>query len=414
MTMPFLGRWGGMAMLLAILPVIFPQGFSLTVLTQIAVMIVFALSFNLLYGEAGMLSFGHALYFGAGAYGAAHALNAWGTSGLPVTLLPLAGGAAGALCALLPGWFGTRRGGLTFAMISLAIAELAIAVVPMFPGYFGGEGGITTNRVTGSGWFGVTYGSPLQVYALVATWMLLSTLAMRAFAATPLGSMANAVRDNPERAAFIGCNAQMVRWRVMLASGFFAGVAGALSVIQFEVATGEAFGHTQSAAPLIATMIGGAGSFFGPIAGAIVYVLTASALGTLTPAWPFYLGCLFIAVMLFAPDGIAGLLAGMFRKTARQHMTNQSAKVLSDPVLRLVVAMGALAGLAGAVGLVELAYLIAGRGETGELARLVGLAGQQRNLSPWLCAGALLATGGGLCAVAQRSLNVAGAKGTAA
>lgn len=414
MAMAFLGRWGGMAVLLAILPMIFPQGFALTLMTQIAVMIVFATSFNLLYGETGMLSFGHALYFGAGAYGAAHALNAWGASGLPVTLLPLAGGAAGALCALLTGWFSTRRGGLTFAMISLAIAELAIAVVPMFPGYFGGEGGITTNRVTSTGLFGISFSSPLQVYALVATWLMLSLLAMQALTRTPLGRLANAVRDNPERAAFIGCDARAVRWRVMLAAGFFAGLAGALSVIQFEVATAEAFGHTQSAAPLIATILGGAGSFFGPATGAIVYVLVANALGTLTPAWPFYLGCLFILVMLFAPDGMAGLPKKLLHSTPRLRTTHPVSNTDTTPLLRRVIATGVLAALAGAIGLVELTYLIAGRGETGELARLLGLAGREQDILTWLCASALLMTGGGLYAAAQRSLRMMGRKGTTA
>lgn len=414
MPYSFLARWGGVAAALVVLPLIFPQGFALTLLTQAAVMIVFALSFNLLYGETGMLSFGHALYFGAGAYGAAHALNAWGTGGLPVTLLPLAGGAAGALCALLPGWFSTRRGGLTFAMISLAMAELAIAVVPMLPGWFGGEGGVTTNRVTGTGLFGINYGSPLQVYALVATWTFLCMLAMQALTRTPLGRMANAVRDNAERAAFIGCNVQAVRWRVMLAAGFFAGLAGALSVIQFEVATGEALGHTQSAAPLVATVIGGAGSFFGPVTGAIIYVLTASALGTLTPAWPFYLGCLFIVVMLFAPDGITSLLVRATRRTVRSPSTGGAGNTGGDAMLHWVIAAGWLAGLAGAIGLVELTYLIAGRGETGELARLLGLAGQERDASAWSCAVVLLATGGGLCVAAKRSLRLVGRKGTAA
>jgi branched-chain amino acid transport system permease protein len=390
----FLARWGGVAAALVMLPLIFPHGFALTLLTQTAVMIVFALSFNLLYGEAGMLSFGHALYFGAGAYGAVHVLNAWGAGGFPVTLLPLAGGAAGALCALLPGWFSTRRGGLTFAMITLAIAELAIAVAPMLPAFFGGESGVTTNRVTGVGWFGIRYDSAVEVYALVAAWMFLSMLAMLAFTRTPLGRMANTVRDNPERAAFIGCNPRMVRWRLMLVSGFFAGLAGALSVIQFEVATAESFGHAQSAAPLIATVIGGAGTFAGPIAGAVVYTLAANALGTLTPAWPFYLGCLFITVMLAAPNGIAVIV----QRIPRAHATGNANKA----ALQFALWTGVLAALAGAIGLIELSYLLAGRGDAGDLSSLLGLAGRERDLGAWLCAVALFVTGAAVCIAARR------------
>lgn len=382
---------------MVLLPLAFPNAYALTLLTQIAVMIIFTLSFNLLYGETGMLSFGHALYFGAGAFGAVHCLNAW--SGFPVTLLPLAGGLAGALCALLAGWFSTRRGGLTFAMISLAVAELAIAMAPMLPRLFGGEGGITTNRVTGTGWFGISYGPGIEVYALTTAWCLVSMLAMQAFKRTPLGSMANAVRDNAERAGFIGCDSRIVRWRVMMVSGFFAGIAGALGAIQFEVATGESFGHAQSAAPLIASVIGGAGSFIGPVAGAIVYTLAAGALATLTPAWPFYLGCLFIGVMLFAPDGLAALL----RSPAARRAIETDIRRTNSVLPAIIMTVGALSGLAGAIGLVELTYLIAGRGEAGELARLLHLTGQERHAAPWLCAGALFVTGAGICLAVRRA-----------
>lgn len=398
--------WTGfvlLAVLPVLLPLLFPQGYALTLFTQAAVMIVFAQSYNLLYGQAGMLSFGHALYFGMGAFSAVHGLNAWGGSGFPVTLLPLAGGLAGALCAFILGWVSTRRGGLTFAMISLGVAELALAAAPMLPGFFGGEGGITTNRVTANAanLFGISYGPAIEVYALVAAWMAASVMAMHAFALTPLGRMANAVRDNAERAAFLGCDPRAVRWRVMLVAGFFAGLAGALGAIQYEVATSESLGHAQSAAPLIATVIGGAGAFFGPAVGAILYTLMSGALGSVTPAWPFYLGCLFITVMLFAPDGLVPPL----QKALHAPRFMRSAAAATNPPRlagSVVTVAGAVAVVAGLVTLVELVYLLAGRGETGELARLIGLAGRERDTAAWTTAAVLLATGIAVIAAGRR------------
>jgi branched-chain amino acid transport system permease protein len=372
---------------IAALPLVLPQAYALTLATRIAVLVVFVLSYHLLYGQTGLLSFGHALYFGAGAYCAAHALNAWGGHGLPVTLLPLAGGAGGALAAAMLGWLNARRGGLAFAMISLGLAELALALTPMLPSVFGGEAGITINRVTSPGLFGVDYASPRQVYALAAAWMLAAGWAMHAFTRTPLGRLARAVRDNPARTAFLGCDPGALRWRVLVVAGFFAGIAGALSAIQYEVATAEALGRAQSAAPLVAEIIGGAASFGGPIAGAVLYELAASGLASLTPAWPFYLGCLFIGVVLYAPEGLAGAWREM-RRTPRAVLGGCTA--------------GGLAAACGLVLLVEFAYLRAGNSQPGVLALALGLDSAHSAL-PWLAGALLLAGGTALCTWAARA-----------
>ena len=123
-----------------------------------------------------MLSFGHAVYSGLGAYFAVHALNlvAKGQIWLPVTLLPLVGGLAGLVFGVLFGYVTTKRAGTTFAMITLGIGELVFACSLMFPGFFGGEGGITTNRVIGQPFLGITYGPAIQVYYLIAVWALVS------------------------------------------------------------------------------------------------------------------------------------------------------------------------------------------------------------------------------------------------
>src|SRR5262249_13058524 len=147
------------ALLLIALPLVFTQSFALSMLSQMGIAIIFALSYNMLLGQTGLLSFGHAVYFGLGAFFCAHALNFMGAGkfAFPVTLVPLIGGAAGLLFGLILGFVTTRRAGTPFAMISLGIAEMVAASALMFTSFFGGEGGIATNRTVGKAVLGVSY-----------------------------------------------------------------------------------------------------------------------------------------------------------------------------------------------------------------------------------------------------------------
>ena len=311
---PFnLGRWllwGATAVLFVVAPQVFTQGFALTMMTQMGAFIIFALSYNMLLGQGGMLSFGHAVYSGLGAYFAVHALNMIGKGTLvfPVMLLPLIGGLAGLAFGVIFGYVTTKKAGTTFAMISLGIGELVHACVLMFPGFFGGEGGVSTNRVVRHALFGITFGPSIQVYYLVAFWCFVSMIAMFALTQTPLGRMANAVRDNPERAEFVGYDTHMVRFLQLTLAGFFAGVSGALSCINFELVTDESVSALRSGGVLLATFIGGTGFFFGPVVGSIVFVFFVVALSGFTQAWLLYLGLFFLAMVLYAPGGIASLI----------------------------------------------------------------------------------------------------------
>src|SRR5471030_314798 len=143
--------WGLTALVMVVLPQLFTQGFALTLMSQMGVAIIFALSYNMLLGQSGMLSFGHAVYSGLGAYVAVHTLNlaSKGQIWIPVSLLPLVGGLAGAFFGVLFGYVTTKRAGTTFAMITLGIGELVFSCSLIFTGFFGGEGGVTTNRVFG-------------------------------------------------------------------------------------------------------------------------------------------------------------------------------------------------------------------------------------------------------------------------
>eukprot|EP01036_Dinobryon_divergens_P047879 gene47879-64230_t len=207
-------------------PQLFTSGLSVTLLSQMGIAIIACLSYNMLLGQGGMLSFGHAVYTGLGAFVAIHALNRYSGGALPVSLVPLVGGLAGMGFAVLFGYVTTRKSGTTFAMITLGLAELVFAMALMIPEFFGGEGGVSGNRVMGRAVLGITFGPATQVYYLIAAWLFVSTVAMFAFTQTPLGRMVNAVRDNPERVEFVGYNAQVVRYLAFLIAAFFAGISG--------------------------------------------------------------------------------------------------------------------------------------------------------------------------------------------
>lgn len=385
-----LGRWivwGAMALVFLVVPLAFSGGFALTMLIQMGTLIIFALSYNMLLGQGGMLSFGHAVYSGLGAYLSVHALNLIGKGAFPfpVTLLPLIGGFAGLLFGVLFGYVTTRRAGTTFALISLGIGEMVFACVLMFPGFFGGEAGVSTNRVVGQPFLGITYGPAIQVYYLVATWCFLSIVAMFALTQTPLGRMANAVRDNPERAEFVGYDTQKVRFLQLVLASFFAGVSGALSCINFEIVSSENVSALRSAGVLMATYIGGVPFFLGPILGAIVFIFFAVALSGFTKAWLLYLGLFFVTVVLYAPGGIVSIL------------------LMQIPVLRAgrlrellwpyaLAAGAALIAMVGLIGIVEMVYRLSEQGASTVL-NVFGMSFDARTTAPWIGFALVLAAG---------------------
>ncbi|MFZ6678578.1 branched-chain amino acid ABC transporter permease [Undibacterium sp. Tian12W] len=302
--------WGSFAFLLILAPMIFSTGGSLSLLSQIGTLMIFGLSYNMLLGQGGMLSFGHAVYSGLGAFFAIHAMNLMtaGSLTFPVTLIPLIGGVAGMFFGVLFGYVTTKKSGTTFSMITLGMVELVFACSLMFPSFFGGEGGISTNRIIGSSFLGITYGPQIQVYYLIAFWLFISTIGMYAFTHTPLGRIVNAVRDNPERVEFIGYDTQWVRYLTLILSAFFAGIAGGLSAINFEIVTAENVSAIRSGAVLLFTFIGGVGFFFGPMIGAIIGVFLTVMLSDLTKAWQLYLGVFFIIIVMYAPGGMASII----------------------------------------------------------------------------------------------------------
>lgn len=311
LTLATFAPWLIGAVFLAFMPFIFTENSAITIMNQMAITIIFALAYNMLLGQGGMLSFGHAVYMGLGGFFAVHVMNwvEYDELPIPLPLLPLFGGLFGLLFAAIIGSFSTRKAGTVFAMISLGVGELVAACSIIIVAFFGGEEGVSGDRTYGLPVFGVEFLQQIEVYYLIAVWLLISALLMYLFSRTPVGRMANAVRDNPERAEFLGYSARWVRFYSFCGSGFFAGVAGGLFAINYEILTEENLNLVTSGSILLVTFLGGVGFFFGPIIGAVVFTLLQTVLSLETELWQLYVGALFVLTVMFFPGGLAGLLA---------------------------------------------------------------------------------------------------------
>jgi branched-chain amino acid transport system permease protein len=265
--------------------------------------------------------------------------------------------------------------------------ELVFACSLMFPEFFGGEGGISTNRVYGEKFLGISYGPQIQVYYLIAFWLFVSTVGMYAFTQTPLGRIINAVRDNPERVEFIGYDTQWARYLTLILSAFFAGISGGLAAINFEIVTAENVSAIRSGAVLLFTFIGGVGFFFGPMIGAIVGVFLTVMLSDFTKAWQLYLGIFFIIIVMFAPGGIASIImlnlrVAKFGKYRRiwPHLCAVSA--------------ASVVALAGVVMAIEMTYHWTLESVNGTTMKLFGTTVDTASVVPWAIAIVLIAAGG--------------------
>jgi branched-chain amino acid transport system permease protein len=364
------------------------SGFALTLMSEIGVTAIFALSYNMLMGQAGLLSFGHAVLFGLGAYCAAHVaiLVKAGTIWLPTELVPLAGGLGGMLFGYVLGWLVTKQRSTAFAMITMGLGELVSAAALMFMGFFGGEGGISLDRVMNTSLFGISYSSPWQVYCLVLVWAFIAAGLMKLQTQTALGSIANATRDNFERAQFVGYDPRVVRLLQFTLSGFFAGIGGGLYALVYEIVTFDTVSAAKSANALLAVYIGGTGGFFGPILGTVVVVLLQSGVSLLSNAWLLYVGVLFIVMVMYAPSGLIGLIsmhAPIWRIGRMRELLLPYARAFPPTLLFLL----------GFVFVVELASFTTIGAAQGKTFTIGGRAIDTTAVLPWAIASAALVIG---------------------
>jgi branched-chain amino acid transport system permease protein len=285
-------------------------------LVNVLIASLFAVAFNLLIGQAGLLSFGHAAYFGVGAFATLHLMRIIedGVIDFPTPLLPLAGAAAGLVVGAIAGFFATMRSGVYFALVTLAIAELFHALAPRWQGLFGGEAGLSSMRMP---WQGITFGSTLEVYYLTLGWVVVSIGVLWAYTRTPFGRLTLALRDNEQRVRFLGYNAHSTKVIVFAVSAMFSGIAGALQATSNEVANYSLFSSHVSAQVVLYTFVGGSIVFFGPLLGAVIFTLFAYLISDLTRSWLLYEGLIFVLVMLYAPTGIGGVVQHHLRHWPR-------------------------------------------------------------------------------------------------
>lgn len=349
------GPWIVLGAGLVVAPLIFTTSADLTVLSLMVVAIVFALSYNILFGQTGLLSFGHAVYYGLGAYFTMHALNYLATSHIPypVELTPLLGGLAGLFFGIVLGIISVRRAGISFAMISFGIGILVAALALILRHWFGGDGGLSGDPTAGTHILGLTLVSHLQIYYLMAAWCALSVAIMYFLTTTPLGQMANAVRDNPERVQFMGYNAYQIRLRMHSLAGFFAGIAGGMAALTNGIVAPDALGFLNSGDVLVMVYIGGATVFFGPVFGAIILTYMQVELSNYTAAWQLYLGLLFVLVVIYAPDGVAGIVKAHMPVIRHRKLAHLA------PGYLLVAVPGAVL-LLGLAFLVQMGYAVQG------------------------------------------------------
>ena len=285
--------------LLAALPLVLPT-FWVSIAVEIFAFALFAASLHLLMAEGGMVSFGHAAYFGLGAYGAAVLLKLAGLA-MPAAfvLAPLV--AALAACAF--GYFCVRLSSIYFAMLTLAFAQIVYAVVHQWDDVTGGDNGML------SVWPARWLAAPARYYywALAAT--LVGLLLLRLVAASPFGLTLRAARDHARRAEAVGVNIRALQWTAFVVAGFVAGLGGAIFVFLkgsvFPVYT-EA---PMSVQPLVMVLLGGIGTPSGPLIGAAVYKLLDTVITRYTDYWQIVLGAILLVLVLAFPRGIAGILS---------------------------------------------------------------------------------------------------------
>jgi branched-chain amino acid transport system permease protein len=365
------------------------SGFVVSMLTQMGMMSILALSYNMLLGQAGLFSLCHATFFGIGGYATIHFLNLDGAGSLPVPmeLIPVLSGLSGLGLAIVFGYMATKQRATAFAMITLGIGELMVTSALMFNHFFGGEGGVKTDRMIGRSLFNLTYAQGIQVYYLTLAWTLIAALLMFFLTMTPLGRMANASRDNFERVQFVGYDPRMVRFFQFALSGFFAGIGGGLYAITYEIVTFDALAAPLSANALLMAYIGGSSAFGGPILGAVLITLLQSGVSLMSNSWLVYVGVLFITMVIFAPSGIMGLVTAhgpIVRAGQLGRLTVPYIRVLVPGILMVL----------GFVGLVELASFLTIGAAQGKSLVLFGNKIDIHAAMPWLLATVLLFGGG--------------------
>ncbi|HSL47907.1 MAG TPA: branched-chain amino acid ABC transporter permease [Candidatus Deferrimicrobiaceae bacterium] len=300
---PVLAFWA----FFALFPFIVPNR---TMATQVLIFGLLAMGFNLLYGYTGLLSFGHAAYYGLGAYGAGIALAKLHVGSLWLGLA--AGLGLAGLGGVVIGFFCLRRRGIYFAMLTLAFAQLLYFIAFHLADWTGGDDGLRgiPQLTLGLGPWQYSIETTLGFYYFAYVLVGLAVVALKRILDSPFGAVLRAIRENTSRAVACGYDVNRVKHLSFVFSACFAGLAGSLDALRLTVVPVESLFWTTSGQTVMMTLLGGAGTFFGPFVGAATFLVLEERLSLVLEAWPIVLGAIFSAFVLFLPKGIWGTLTG--------------------------------------------------------------------------------------------------------
>ena len=287
---------------LAVLPWLLAR-YQLSILTDVLIFGLFALSLDLIMGYTGMVSFGHAAYFGLGAYGSALVLIHFAQ---PIPVALLAGALLAGVVAVPVAWFSTRATGIYFAMLTLAFAQLLYTVAYKWRDLIGGSDGIAGVPKTTLFWDGPSLASPRAFYFVVAAAVVLSLVLCHAFMRSPFGRALQAIRENERRFIALGRDPRPFKVVVFVIAAVFAGLAGALFAPFRGFASPEVMFWVLSGQGLMMVITGGIGTLVGPVIGAMVFILVQEILSSYTEHWMIFTGAIFVLMVIFLPGGLVG------------------------------------------------------------------------------------------------------------
>jgi len=290
----------------AVMPMLLKQ-YHLNMLTEIIVFALYAVSYNLLLGYAGLLSFGHAMFFGMGAFTVAVALihipglSMWGAIGLALAMTTVVGFVAGGLLL--------RHKGSYFALLTLAFNSLFYAVATKWHSVTGGDDGLSITRPDLALGFATVNMAGIESFyyftlvivgaAIVFCWY---------FTQTAMGQTVLMMRENEERMKFLGYNTNISRLILFTFTGAVAGLAGAFFTLHFQFCSQSAISVDMTTTVLLMTFVGGTGTFWGPMLGVLVYVILQNYLSDITDRWPLFMGLIFVFMVLFIPGGLTQII----------------------------------------------------------------------------------------------------------
>jgi ABC-type branched-subunit amino acid transport system permease subunit len=303
--------WLAGALVLTLAPI---GAYTATLATEVIILSLWAVSYNLVYGYMGEISFGHAAFFGLGAFGVPLLAR---DLGLPFALDLVGGMLIAGLFAALVSFVIRRTRGVYYAVLTFALSEMLYVIAIKWTSFTGGDNGLPVARPA-------LLNSPVR-YALFALIVVsIAIAALHRIVNSPAGRVVQAIRQNERRARQIGYNTTAYRALAFILSGTFSGLAGALYSPFIHFVSPDVLFWTFSGQVIIMTIIGGAGAFYGPVSGAVLFVVlrdfvsswSASstviggvAVASLGEHWPLFMGLVFFFIVLFEPEGLAGILA---------------------------------------------------------------------------------------------------------